>query len=71
MAKKETREIIPPFKCIQSLELFNERMVAYRQAFEFLLKHAKENPDKRNDYHNHVIGVAEKAQADIQEFYDY
>lgn len=72
-AKKETREVIAPYKCIQSLEMLNERMVAYRQSFESLLDYAKRfpPPEKAKEYHEFVIKHAEKSQSDLMEFYSY
>jgi hypothetical protein len=70
MAKKDHREIIAPYKCVQSLERFNEVLVGYRQAFEFMLKYVKETDCGNKPYQDHVINNAEQKQELLNEFYN-
>lgn len=69
MAKKETRETIAPYRCVQALELFNERLYGYRMAFEHLLEYAERTPGENKPYQDQVIKVAKEKQALINEFY--
>lgn len=69
MASKQSREIIPPYKCIESLKHFNELLLGYRMTYGAMLEYIKTTPPDNKSLQQKIIEIAEQHQENINQFY--
>jgi hypothetical protein len=69
MAKNSNQEVIPPYKCVESLKRFNDLLFGYRQTYDMLLQFTKTTPTEKHSLREQLVKIAEEHKRNIDQFY--